>query len=283
MFNGAAHRYTTSPTSCSASPHTSAIAFGNADKGFRTWTFDAFVTDDFRVSPTLTMQMGVRWDYEAPVTEALRTAWSTSMWRPTSVAAAPVIATDGIGPLTGRHYPRGSRPGGSVRVFSRGSDSRGGPSSDLLGDPSWRLRRVPEYGRLPVAGVTDGSAAAALTDVQLRELADTPLTLANGFIAPASTTLNTFAVDPEFRVRSVQRWQASAQLDLPGGLTLTNTYAAGKGFQSPAGVSAEYVRARCGEPRARPVRRASSISPRTGSSIQHSLTDAAAPPPSHAA
>src|SRR4029079_8677029 len=53
--------------------------------------------------------------------------------------------------------------------------------------------------------------------------------LADGFVAPVSTTLNTFAVDPDFRVGFVQRWQGAVQFDLPAGFTRSNTYAAGKG------------------------------------------------------
>src|SRR4029079_2053565 len=37
-------------------------------------------------------------------------------------------------------------------------------------------------------------------------------------------TLNTFAVDPDFRVGSVHNWQVSAQRDLPQSLTVTATY-----------------------------------------------------------
>jgi hypothetical protein len=57
----------------------------------------------------------------------------------------------------------------------------------------------------------------------------TPLSLANGFVAPIKATLNTFAVDPDLRVGYVQRWQGGLQFDLPAGLTMSNTYAAGRG------------------------------------------------------
>ena len=62
---------------------------------------------------------------------------------------------------------------------------------------------------------------------------ETPLTLATGFIAPVGTTLNTVAFDPEFRVGTVHRWQASAQRDFPGGLTASATYLAGRGLNLP--------------------------------------------------
>ena len=43
--------------------------FGNADKYFRSNTWDAFFSDDFRLRPGLTLNLGVRWDYNSPITE----------------------------------------------------------------------------------------------------------------------------------------------------------------------------------------------------------------------
>src|SRR6266480_6906407 len=42
-------------------PHASAIAFGNADKNLRATMADAYVTDDWRISPSFTANVGVRW------------------------------------------------------------------------------------------------------------------------------------------------------------------------------------------------------------------------------
>jgi hypothetical protein len=58
---------------------------------------------------------------------------------------------------------------------------------------------------------------------------DNPLTLANGFVAPEGETLNTFAVDPDFRIGSAHNWQVSIQRDLPASLTVNATYLGTKG------------------------------------------------------
>ncbi len=58
---------------------------------------------------------------------------------------------------------------------------------------------------------------------------DNPLTLANGFKASPTTTTNTFAIDPNFRVGYAQNWQLSLQRDLPGSLQMTATYLGIKG------------------------------------------------------
>ena len=51
-------------------PQTSTIGFGNPDKYFRGHSYAAYVTDDWRVGPALTLNLGVRWEYETPITEA---------------------------------------------------------------------------------------------------------------------------------------------------------------------------------------------------------------------
>ncbi len=56
-----------------------------------------------------------------------------------------------------------------------------------------------------------------------------PLTLANGFNAPARALSNTFAVDPDFRVSYAHNWQVSVQRDLPASLTVIATYLGTKG------------------------------------------------------
>jgi hypothetical protein len=59
--------------------------------------------------------------------------------------------------------------------------------------------------------------------------ATTPLTLANGFNAPANLNEDTIAVNPNFRPGQVQAWNLSVQRDLPGSLVMQATYLGIKG------------------------------------------------------
>ena len=76
--------------------------------------------------------------------------------------------------------------------------------------------------------------------LSVQNSAQTPLTLANGFIGSPNITPNTFAIDPNFRVGYAQNWQVSVQRDLPwpcnGGHLLGN-----QGHARATAVSAEYV------------------------------------------
>jgi hypothetical protein len=61
-----------------------------------------------------------------------------------------------------------------------------------------------------------------------------PLTLANGFVAsPSTTTADTFALDPNFKVGYAQIWNMSIQQNVSASNLLTVTYTGTKGTHQP--------------------------------------------------
>src|SRR5204862_3796557 len=85
-------------------PHTSAIAFGNADKFLRASAYDAYANDDWRVSPGFTTTLGLRWEYETPMSELFGRLVNLDV-TPGFTAARPVVATNPVGALTAARYP----------------------------------------------------------------------------------------------------------------------------------------------------------------------------------
>ena len=212
-------------------PNTSNIAFGNADKGFRAWNYDVYLNDDFRASQNVTVNIGVRWEFELPVTERLDRLVNLDV-APDFSAAAPVVADDRIGPITGRHFPSSLMKRDPWGIQPRvGVAWRPVPTSSVVLRAGYGIYRnqsvyqalAQQMAQQPPLSFAFNSVTTPLT----------PLTLANGFIAPVSNTLNTVALDPDYRVGTVHRWQASAQRDVPGGMTAVATYLAGKGINLP--------------------------------------------------
>ncbi len=80
-------------------PDTSQIAYGNADKYFRANMMDAFVNDDWRVGPSLTVSAGIRWEYDSPIDEMYGRLVNLDV-APGFSAVAPVVAQNPVGPLT---------------------------------------------------------------------------------------------------------------------------------------------------------------------------------------
>ena len=209
-------------------PSTSAIAYGNADKNFRSWILDAYVTDDFRVTPNFTMQIGLRWDFETPVKEAGGRLVNLDV-APDFSAAAPITGDNPIGPVTGRQYPDAL-----VQTDPFGFQPRFGLAWRPIIGSSIVVRGG--YGMYRNTNVYQSIATVLSQQPPLSRTfnatntAATPLTLANGFIAPTSGTLNTFAIDPDFATGSVHRWEGSIQYDLPASLTVVGAYRGGRGF-----------------------------------------------------
>ena len=73
-------------------PATSSIAYGNADKYFRTSWLDGFVNDDWRMKSNFSLNFGLRWDFQAPVTELYNRLVNLNIG-PNFTTETPVCAT----------------------------------------------------------------------------------------------------------------------------------------------------------------------------------------------
>jgi hypothetical protein len=208
-------------------PNSSSIAVGNADKFLRAPAYDAYINDDWRMSPSFTMIAGLRWEYEAPMSERFGRLANLDL-TPGFTAASPVVATDPVGTLTAARYPgsllRPDRGGIQPRLAIAWRPVAG--SSLLIRGGYGIYRNTNVYQSIALLMAQQPPLSKAFN---IENSAANPFTLANGFVAPPSATLNTFAVDPNFRVGFAQNWQASVQKDLPASLSVVGTYLGTKG------------------------------------------------------
>jgi hypothetical protein len=208
-------------------PDTGSIAYGNADKYFRQPVYDAYATDDWRILSVLTIDAGMRWEYGAPMTELYGRLVNLDL-APDFTAAAPVLGSDPVGPLTGMHYPSSL-----VRPDTLGFEPRVGVSWRPI--PASTVVVRAGYGVYHDTSVYLSSAqqlaqqAPLSTSLNVENSAACPLTLANGFNPCSSVSADTYAVDPNFRVGYAQTWQLAVQRDLPGAMQMTATYLGVKG------------------------------------------------------
>jgi hypothetical protein len=208
-------------------PDASSIAFGNADKYFRESVYDAYVTDDWRVNPQLTINSGMRWEYGAPIKELFGRLVNLEI-APGFAALAPVVANDPVGPLTGQRYPDSL-----LRPDKHGLEPRVGVAWRPIAGSSMVVRAG--YGIYYDTSVYQNIAlqmaqqAPLSKSLSVQNSLACPLTLANGFKTCSSITPDTFAVDPNFRVGYAQNWQLAVQRDLSGSLQLTAIYLGTKG------------------------------------------------------
>jgi hypothetical protein len=208
-------------------PDTSSIAFGNADKYLRQTVYDAYIADDWRIQPNLTINVGLRWEYGAPITEIHGRLVNLDV-APGFTAAAPVLGSDPVGPITHSHYPTSL-----IRPDKRGFEPRVGiswrpiPASTVVVRAGYGIYDDTSVYQTSVLQLTQQAPLSKSLNVE--NTAACPLTLAAGFEPCSSITANTFAIDPNFRVGYAQTWQLAIQRDLPAALQLTATYLGVKG------------------------------------------------------
>jgi len=208
-------------------PDTSSIAFGNADKYLRSNVYDAFVQDDVRINPSLSIKRGTSLGL---LVADYRIVWTLVNLDviPGFSAVAPVVANDPVGPLTGDKYPaslvhpdkHGFEPiiGLAWRPF---------PASSMVVRANYGLYYNTSVYQTIAQQMDQQSPLSKSFSVQ--NSPSDPLTLANGFNASPATVPTTFGIDPNFRVGYAQNWGASVQRDLPGALIMTVSYTGIKG------------------------------------------------------
>lgn len=204
-------------------PQTISIAYGNADKYFRASTYNLYVNDDWRVSPELTINGGIRWEYWSPITELYGRLVNLDI-APGFGAVAPVVASNPVGSVTGQHYPDSL-----IHPDKGGIEPRIALSWRPLAGSSMVIRTG--YGVYYNTSAYQNIATQMAQQPPLSKSLSIPNTAPglNFLSASSAATLNTFAVDPNFRVGYAQTWQFQLQRDLPGALVMTATYLGIKG------------------------------------------------------
>jgi trimeric autotransporter adhesin len=251
-FTGAATEGAcTNPTICGSAladfligtPDASSIAFGNANKYFREPVYDAYIDDDFRVLPILTINAGLRWDYSAPISELfgnlVNLDVASGFTQVGYVAGRSDVGTVGgvgnvadVGTVTGNHYPA-SLMNPERRMFEPkiGATWRPIPASTVVIKAGYGL--YPDSSVYQNIVLSMAQQYPLSKSLSVQNSTACPLTLANGFTPCASVTQDTFGIDPNFRIGYLQAWQLSVQRDMPFALQMTATYSGSKGTHSP--------------------------------------------------
>ena len=211
-------------------PQTASLASGNADKYFSGNAYAAYLTDDWRVSPSFTMTLGVRWEYESPISEKNNRLVNLDV-APDFSSVVPVTA-DGVGEITGIEYSSAlvepDRVGAQPRL---GIAWRPVPGSSLVVRAGYGIYRNTNVYQSIATQLAQQPPYSTSFDIGATE--NIPLRMSDAFVLGSAignlTTTNQFAVDPNLRVGYAQNWQASVQRDLPYSLTVNATYLGAKG------------------------------------------------------
>ena len=205
-------------------PQQTSLQSGTNSYDFASNSFDLFAQDDYRIFPKLSLNLGFRYEYNGPYTEAHNRISNLDV-APGFTAAVPILPGES-GTFNGAY------PDSLIRPDRNNYAPRIGIAWRPLKQTVIRAGYGINYNLAQYANIIQNFAFQppfAVTSTNVSNPA-APLTLENGFppIAPGAIT-NNFAVDPNYRLGYVQVWNIDIQRTLPQGFLLNVDYNGSKG------------------------------------------------------
>jgi trimeric autotransporter adhesin len=216
-------------------PQQASQQFGANSYNFRANSFDLFAQNDWRIFANLSLNLGVRYEYVGPYTEADNRIANLEV-RLGFATAVPVVPVGAV-------LPPGSPPFQTSPLQSLIHPDRNNfaPRIGIAWKPIQKTVVRAGYGinynlaqyeimiqnfafQPPFANTATNVASIASLTV------GTPLTLANGFpTALQGTVTNNFAVDPNYALGHVQIWNLDIQHEFKGNVVVNIGYNGAKG------------------------------------------------------
>jgi len=216
-------------------PQQTSLQFGTNSYDFRANSFDFFAQDDWRVSASLSLNLGVRYEYNGPYTEAQERI-SNLLVGPDFATATPVVPAGAVFPSNSNTFIVSNNPS-LIRADRNNFAPRLGLAWRPLKKTVIRAGYGINYNLAQYGTIIQNFAfqppfanTATNTTSVITLISGTPLTLSNGFPpAPTSTVTNNFGVDPNYRLPYVQIWNVDMQRELRGAVVLNVGYNGSKG------------------------------------------------------
>jgi trimeric autotransporter adhesin len=205
-------------------PQQTTLQSGTNSYNFRANSFDLFAQDDWRVLPKLSLNLGFRYEYNGPYTEASKHIANLDV-APGFTGAQPVLPG-----ATGAY--NGTFPASLIHPDRNNYAPRVGIAWRPLKQTVVRAGYGINYNLAQYANIIQNFAFQppfAITSTNASSPA-TPLTLTNGFPpVPPGLVTNNFAIDPNYKLGYVQIWNVDIQRTLPKGFLLNVDYNGSKG------------------------------------------------------
>lgn len=205
-------------------PQQSSVQFGTSAYNFRANSYDAFFQDDWRLRASLTLLLGMRYEFNGPYTEADNHIVNLDV--ASGFASAVPVQPGQTGPFFGVF------PASLISPDRNDYAPRVGlawkPFKNTVVRTGYGVNyNLAQYGAVIQNFAFQPPFAETATNVA------TPaslLNLSNAFpsFAPGTVT-NNFAVDPNYRLAYVQVWNLDIQRELPGRFLLNVDYNGSKG------------------------------------------------------
>ena len=208
-------------------PQSSSIRYGDSSNYFRQNAWTGYFVDDWKVRPSLTLNLGLRYEYFSPLSE--KYGHMANLDIAPGYTAVAVVTPGAIGPYSGAF------PAGLINPDYNNFSPRLGLA--------WKVPRIKRstivragYGIYynGQAYIPFGLRLAQQPPFAVSNSANTssqdPLTVATGFLAVSPQDItNTYAIDRNYRTPYAQTWNVSVQHDLGKGFFAELGYLGTKG------------------------------------------------------
>jgi hypothetical protein len=204
-------------------PQQTSLQSGTSEYNFAANSLDLFAQDDWRIRPSLTLLLGVRYEYSGPFTEAQNHIANLDV-APGFTSAKPVLAGE-AGSLSGVFPPSLIQPDRNNWA------PRVGLAWKPIKNTVVRTGYGINYNLAQYATIVQNFAFQPPFAIASTNFVTTPgaLTLQNGFPPVSGTVTNNFAVDPNYRLGYVQIWNLDIQHTFAGGVLVNVGYNGSKG------------------------------------------------------
>ena len=209
-------------------PQQASVQYGPGPVQFRAHSWSLFLQDDWRLRSDLTLNLGLRYEYVSPFTEANGHLVNLDV-TPGFTAAVPVLAGQ-VGAFTGP-FPESLVYGDYNNLAPRvGVAWKVDPHTTLRAGYGVSYN-LGAYG--PIAQSLSGQPPFAVSDTRTGTAA-APLSLADSFPPLAEpTTTNSYGIDKHYQVGKVQIFNLDVQHELGRNWVVGVSYAGTRGSDLP--------------------------------------------------
>ena len=204
-------------------PQQTTLQSGTDSYDFRANSFDVYAQDDWRLRPSLSLNLGIRYEYNSPFTETQNRIANLDVAQ--AFTSAVVVLPGQSGAFNGVFPASLIRPDRNDWAPRVGLAWR--PLKQTVIRAGYGINyNLAQYVTLAQDFAFQPPFAIASTNVSSPT---NLLTLQNGFPSVTNSVTNNFAVDPNYRLGYVQIWNLDIQRQLPGNIVLNVGYNGSKG------------------------------------------------------
>jgi hypothetical protein len=210
-------------------PQQTSLQSGTNSFNFRANSFDLFAQDDWRIRPSLSLNLGLRYEYNGPYTEANNQIANLNV-APGFTAANVVIPAGAVVPTSSATFIPSSTSS-LINPDRNNFAPRVGIAWKPFKQTVVRAGYGVNYNLAQYAAIIQNFAFQppfAQTSTNISAPGNL-LTLQNGFPSVTAAVTNNFAVDPNYHLGYVQLWNLDIQRQLPAGVVMNLDYNGSKG------------------------------------------------------